>query len=115
MVLAGKVYNYGCNLSPSSWTWSLSPKSNGFGKLGEEMLGSSVAGGAIVSNSHCSTVERLYAWEKKLYQEVKVKFEFKASNFQSFCMIHCSLIAQENKIKKFLCFPCGLVIEFSFT
>lgn len=62
----GKVYNYGCNLSPSSWTWSLSPKSNGFGKLGEEMLGSGVA-----SNSHCSTVERLYAWEKKLYQEVK--------------------------------------------
>ncbi|XP_050241727.1 protein ALTERED PHOSPHATE STARVATION RESPONSE 1 [Quercus robur] len=67
----GKVYNYGCNLSPSTWTWNLSPKSNGFGKLGEEMLGSSVASGAIVSNSHCSTVERLYAWEKKLYQEVK--------------------------------------------
>jgi hypothetical protein len=67
LILAGKVYNYGCNLSPSSWTWSLSPKSNGFGKLGEEMPGSGVA-----SNSHCSTVERLYAWEKKLYQEVKV-------------------------------------------
>lgn len=25
------------------------------------------------SNGHCSTVERLYAWEKKLFQEVKVQ------------------------------------------
>ncbi|KAE8010644.1 hypothetical protein FH972_006998 [Carpinus fangiana] len=67
----GKVYNYGFNLSPSLWTWGLSPKSNGFRKFGEEMLGSGVAGGSVVSDSHCCTVERLFAWEKKLYEEVK--------------------------------------------
>lgn len=74
LVLAGKVYNYGLSLSSSLWTWGSSPKSNGFRKFGEEMLGSDVAGGSIVcSDSHCSTVERLFAWEKKLYDEVKVK------------------------------------------
>lgn len=73
LVLAGKVYNYGFNLSPSLWTWGLSPKSNGFRKFGEEMLGSGVAGGSFVGDSHCCTVERLFAWEKKLYEEVKVK------------------------------------------
>ncbi|KAH0969165.1 hypothetical protein GBA52_028977 [Prunus armeniaca] len=30
-----------------------------------------IKGEGVVSSSHCSTVERLYAWEKKLYQEVK--------------------------------------------
>lgn len=74
LVLAGKVYNYGLSLSSSLWTWGSSPKSNGFRKFGEEMLGSDVAGGSIVcSDSHFSTVERLFAWEKKLYDEVKVK------------------------------------------
>ena len=29
--------------------------------------------GGVVNGSHCSTVERLYAWEKKLFEEVKVK------------------------------------------
>ncbi|KAJ9172665.1 hypothetical protein P3X46_015879 [Hevea brasiliensis] len=62
----GKVYDHGCNLtSPSLWTWGSSPKMNGFGKMGEEIVGSTVG------ISHCSTVERLYAWEKKLFQEVK--------------------------------------------
>ncbi|EEF32728.1 protein ALTERED PHOSPHATE STARVATION RESPONSE 1 [Ricinus communis] len=62
----GKIYDHGCNLtSPSLWTWSSSPKMNGFGKMSEEMMGSNVG------VSHCSTVERLYAWEKKLFQEVK--------------------------------------------
>ncbi|KAJ8764303.1 hypothetical protein K2173_006043 [Erythroxylum novogranatense] len=69
----GKVYNYGCNLtSPSLWTWgSSSPKLNGFGKMGEGIIISNVAGGNIANSSHCSTVERLYAWEKKLFQEAK--------------------------------------------
>jgi hypothetical protein len=73
LVVAGKVYNYGFNLSPSLWTWGLNPKSNGFRKFGEEMLGSGVAGGSVVGDSHCCTVERLFAWEKKLCEEVKVK------------------------------------------
>ncbi|WCJ32655.1 hypothetical protein M5689_014065 [Euphorbia peplus] len=60
----GKVYDHGCNLTnPSSlWTWNSCQKMNGFGILGE---------GNNVGVSHCSTVERLYAWEKKLFQEVK--------------------------------------------
>ncbi|KAJ9146960.1 hypothetical protein P3X46_029172 [Hevea brasiliensis] len=62
----GKVYDHGCNLTnPSLWTWGSSPKMNGFGKMGEEMVGNSLG------ISHCSIVERLYAWEKKLFQEVK--------------------------------------------
>ena len=38
------------------------------------MVVTDIAGGGIISGSgsHCSTVERLYAWEKKLFQEVKV-------------------------------------------
>lgn len=39
---------------------------DGFGKFNEEVLHNNLNG------SHCSTVERLYAWEKKLYLEVKV-------------------------------------------
>ncbi|GAV64833.1 Ras domain-containing protein/DUF632 domain-containing protein/DUF630 domain-containing protein [Cephalotus follicularis] len=72
-IKGGKVYNYGCSLNPSLWTWGSSPKLNGFGKLGEEMIGSNVGVGVggVMCGSHCSTVERLYAWEKKLFQEVK--------------------------------------------
>lgn len=71
-MFAGKVYNYGWNLNPSLWAWGSSPKPNGFGKLGEEIYfrNSEAKGDAI--GSHSSTVERLYAWEKKLHQEVKV-------------------------------------------
>ncbi|KAM7261040.1 hypothetical protein ACFE04_026515 [Oxalis oulophora] len=75
----GKVYNYGCNLSPSIWHRSSSHKMNDFGKMGDGMInlgGSSGGtttggGGESLYGSHCSTVERLYAWEKKLFQEVK--------------------------------------------
>ncbi|KAE8697303.1 Ascorbate peroxidase isoform 1 [Hibiscus syriacus] len=31
--------------------------------------------GTVLSRSHSSTIERLYAWEKKLYQEVKMEHE----------------------------------------
>ena len=50
-------------------SWASNSKLNGFGRLCEEMVVSDIAGCSI---SHCSTVERLYAWEKKLFQEVKV-------------------------------------------
>ncbi|KAH1163448.1 hypothetical protein GLYMA_01G164500v4 [Glycine max] len=58
---ACKVHSYGWSLSPSLWAWGSSPKLNG-GAFGVNGVG---------SVGHCSTVERLYAWEKKLYQEVK--------------------------------------------
>lgn len=67
----GKVYTHGCNLSPALWTWGLSPKSTSFSNFCGEMQGSGMAGGVVISDSHCSTVERLYAWEEKLYLEVK--------------------------------------------
>ncbi|XP_057965225.1 protein ALTERED PHOSPHATE STARVATION RESPONSE 1 [Malania oleifera] len=69
----GKLYNGGKSLSPLIWTWgsNVSVKLNGFGKLGEETVASDIAGGDVLSGSHCSTLERLCAWEKKLYEEVK--------------------------------------------
>ncbi|CAK7334243.1 unnamed protein product [Dovyalis caffra] len=73
----GKVYNYGCNLTSTSlWSWGSSPKL-GFGKIGEEMEVSHVGNGGVAHVSHCSTVERLYAWEKKLFMEVKNAENFK--------------------------------------
>ena len=71
LLIAGKVYNYGCDLTPTSWTWNWNPKMEGIGKLVEDRIGGNV-GASVLSSSHCSTIERLYAWEKKLYQEVKV-------------------------------------------
>ncbi|XWS29182.1 hypothetical protein CRYUN_Cryun24cG0006600 [Craigia yunnanensis] len=62
--------NDGCNLTPTTWTWNWNPKMEGIGKLGEDRIGGNV-GGTVLSSSHSSTIERLYAWEKKLYQEVK--------------------------------------------
>ncbi|KAF5454589.1 hypothetical protein F2P56_024241 [Juglans regia] len=77
----GKVYNHGFSLSPSLWTWGLNSKLFDFEKIGGgEMVGSGVLVGGIAGDSHCSTVERLYAWEKRLYQEVKtaetIKIEY---------------------------------------
>nr|XP_043631290.1 protein ALTERED PHOSPHATE STARVATION RESPONSE 1-like isoform X2 [Erigeron canadensis] len=69
---SGKVHGYGRNLSPLFSSWSSTPKSNVFGKFGcDDMIGDSPVGGGLIVGSHCSTVERLYAWEKKLFQEVK--------------------------------------------
>lgn len=51
-------------------------KFNGFGRLGDEMVVCDIAGGGgVLGNSHCSTVERLCAWEKKLFHEVKVNLQ----------------------------------------
>lgn len=44
----------------------------GIGKMGEDRIGGGNVGASVHRSSHCSTIERLYAWEKKLYQEVKV-------------------------------------------
>lgn len=78
VLMAGKVYNYGWGLSPSLWAWGSNPtKPNGFGKFGQEISVSNfVAKDVGNGGSHCSTVERLYAWEKRLYQEVKVLTSF---------------------------------------
>lgn len=67
---SGKVHGYGKNLSP---LFSSNSMLNVFGKFGCDEMGgvSTVGGGGLIAGSHCSTVERLYAWEKKLYQEVK--------------------------------------------
>ncbi|KAJ4966227.1 hypothetical protein NE237_018076 [Protea cynaroides] len=66
----GKVYNCGKNLTPL-WTWGSNSKSGGFGRSEEEMIGVNGGSGDLLTLSHSSTVERLYAWEKKLFEEVK--------------------------------------------
>ncbi|KAL5706459.1 Protein ALTERED PHOSPHATE STARVATION RESPONSE 1 [Ranunculus cassubicifolius] len=67
----GKVYNCSKNLSPTAWTWRSNSKSSSFGRLGKEMFVSDVIVGDVATTSHSSTLERLYAWEKKLFEEVK--------------------------------------------
>ncbi|KAK9164521.1 hypothetical protein Syun_005423 [Stephania yunnanensis] len=62
-----KVYDCGRSFSSLSWTWGSSAmSSSGFGRMNDVIIGNN--GG---NSSHCSTVEKLYAWEKKLYDEVK--------------------------------------------
>ncbi|KAL3630120.1 hypothetical protein CASFOL_023104 [Castilleja foliolosa] len=70
---SGRDFGLGKSSSALLWTWgSSSAKWNAFGKLCEDPVGNNVGGLAVDENAtHCSTVERLYAWEKKLYQEVK--------------------------------------------
>ncbi|KAG7034078.1 hypothetical protein SDJN02_03805, partial [Cucurbita argyrosperma subsp. argyrosperma] len=69
----GQVYNNGWSLSPTLRMWgSNTTPPNAFGKLNGEITTPNMGNGcAGNSGSHCSTVEKLYAWEKKLYQEVK--------------------------------------------
>ncbi|OMO55786.1 hypothetical protein CCACVL1_26999 [Corchorus capsularis] len=87
----GKVYNYGCNLStPTTWTWNWNQKMEGMGKLGEDRIGGNL-GASVVGTSHCSTIERLYAWEKKLYQEVK--------NAEAIKIEHEKRVAQLRKLE----------------
>lgn len=71
---AGKEAGHGKSFSPLMWTWgSRSAKWNSFGKLCEAPIGNNIGTLRTRGNvSHCSTVERLYAWEEKLYLEVKV-------------------------------------------
>lgn len=65
----------------------------------------------MVSGSHASTLDRLYAWEKKLYDEVKVGSD---CNFV-FYIIFCSIW---QKIDPFIFSPIRFLIEgvfFSFS
>ncbi|KAK8703030.1 hypothetical protein V6N13_021361 [Hibiscus sabdariffa] len=84
-----KVYNNGCNLStPTNWTWNWNPKMEGNGRPGSDRIGGN---GTVLSRSHSSTIERLYAWEKKLYQEVK--------NAETIKMEHEKRVAQLRKLE----------------
>ena len=120
----GKVYNYGWGLSPSSWSWGgsgLSPKmsnnnNNGFGKMviRNEMVRSDLAscGGGDNNGSHCSTVERLYAWEKKLFEEVKVRspiFLSKLTALLTFGAQECIFSSLDMIIRQY----CSFAIFFS--
>lgn len=85
---AGKDYGHGKSLSPLMWTWgSRSAKWNAFGKFCEDdAIGNNLGYlGAHGNVTHCSTVERLYVWEKKLYREVKV-LQFLLCKDWSFCL-----------------------------
>ncbi|KAL8549899.1 hypothetical protein ACS0TY_008658 [Phlomoides rotata] len=70
---SGKDSGLGKSFSPLMWTWgSCCAKWNSYGKLCEAPIGNNLGTLRDHGNvSHCSTVERLYAWEKKLYLEVK--------------------------------------------
>lgn len=89
----GKVYSCGKSSNPLWCPWVSNSKLNGFGRLCEEMVVTDIAGGGIISGSgsHCSTVERLYAWEKKLFQEVK--------NAESIKIEHEKCVAQLRKLE----------------
>ncbi|XP_047974204.1 protein ALTERED PHOSPHATE STARVATION RESPONSE 1-like [Salvia hispanica] len=68
----GKDNGFGKSLSPLHWSWgSGSAKWNAFGKFCEDPIGNTVHLAPNGNATHCSTVERLYAWEKKLFLEVK--------------------------------------------
>ena len=64
------MLGYGKNLNPMGFRWG--PNSNSNLKTGVFTRYSN--GGGTLGISHASTVEKLYAWEKKLYLEVKVRF-----------------------------------------
>uniref|UniRef100_A0A0A9DSZ8 DUF632 domain-containing protein n=1 Tax=Arundo donax TaxID=35708 RepID=A0A0A9DSZ8_ARUDO len=75
--LPGKVLSYSKNLKPTGWSWGgggggYGKGSNGFSRFGRGdggmAMGNGGGGGML---SHSSTVEKLYAWEKKLFLEVK--------------------------------------------
>ncbi|KAA8531999.1 hypothetical protein F0562_006859 [Nyssa sinensis] len=86
-----KIYGYGKGLSPLLWSRVSSPKLNGFGKFSDEVVGGNEVGGVAMTGSHCSTVERLYAWEKKLYMDVK--------NAETLKMDHEKRAAQLRKLE----------------
>ncbi|KAK4490485.1 hypothetical protein RD792_001162 [Penstemon davidsonii] len=69
----GKDYGHGKSFGPLLWTLgSESSRWNAFGKYCEDPIANNVPCMGVESKTtHCSTVERLYAWEKKLYQDVK--------------------------------------------
>ncbi|KAJ8642282.1 hypothetical protein MRB53_018976 [Persea americana] len=84
---ANKVHNCSKGWNPLLGSCGANSKlsgSSGVGKLGEEMKG-----GNVVNRSHRSTIESLYAWEKKLHKEVK--------NAESIKIDHEKKVAQLKK------------------
>ncbi|KAL8211178.1 hypothetical protein R6Q57_005615 [Mikania cordata] len=79
-----EVHGYGKNLGPLFGSWSSTPRLNAFGC-------NDIGGVRVVGGGHCSTVERLYAWEKKLYQEVK--------NMESSKIEHAKRVEQLRKLE----------------
>ncbi|OAY77679.1 hypothetical protein ACMD2_06499, partial [Ananas comosus] len=63
--LSGKVFSYGKSLNPLVWSKSSNSMCGGFTRI------SNGGGFGVASATHSSTVEKLYAWERKLYLEVK--------------------------------------------
>ncbi|KAL6846039.1 hypothetical protein ACP4OV_023487 [Aristida adscensionis] len=73
--LPGKVLSYSKSFKPTGWSWGggggpYGKGSNGFSRVGRGDGGMGHGGGGGML-SHSSTVEKLYAWEKKLFLEVK--------------------------------------------
>lgn len=62
-------------MNPTSWTWGSTPapRMNTHRVRIGQMDENNVSAGGIINDSHHCTVERLYAWEKKLFLEVKVE------------------------------------------
>ena len=84
MSLAGQVYSNRWSLSPSLRVWGSKTKPDAFGKLNGQLIATNMGNGYTGnSGSHCSTVEKLYAWEKKLYQEVKVMLSLSRISIKS--------------------------------
>jgi Protein of unknown function (DUF632) len=65
------MLGYGKNLNPMGFRWVYNSNLN----LKPEEFTRYNNGGGRLGISHASTVEKLYAWEKRLYLEVKVRFQ----------------------------------------
>ncbi|XP_076930221.1 protein ALTERED PHOSPHATE STARVATION RESPONSE 1-like [Bidens hawaiensis] len=69
---SGKINGNGMNLNPFFCSWNSSQRFNGLMKFDcNGMAGIGAVGGSAIPGSHCSTVVRLYEWERKLCEEVK--------------------------------------------
>lgn len=69
----GKINGYGKSLNPFFCSWNSSQRFNGLMKFDcNGMTGIGTVDGVAIPDSHGSTVERLYEWERKLYEDVKV-------------------------------------------
>ncbi|KAI3767856.1 hypothetical protein L2E82_18285 [Cichorium intybus] len=82
---SGKIHGYGKNLNPFLCTWSSSARFMKFGCEGMTGIDAHIPG------SHRSTVERLFEWEKKLFDEVK--------NAESLKMEHEKRVEQLRKLE----------------
>ncbi|KAI7745274.1 hypothetical protein M8C21_017336 [Ambrosia artemisiifolia] len=69
---SGKINGNGKSLNPFFCSWNSSQRFNGLVKFDcNGIAGVGAVDGVGIPGSHCSTVVRLYEWEKKLYDEVK--------------------------------------------